>query len=141
MGDMDVFRACTEITQTAEERLAVERMRIITVDNATQVSSGSFFAWSEMLRRASDMTQAWVLLTTPGTAGTPEWDVHLLSQSQRGSVLTCVPPPVDSPASFASINDGSMAGMARDWMRSMAASQERIRIQHLRMPTFQSLER
>lgn len=137
MGDMDVFRACMEISQTTEERLTVERMRIVTVDNATQVSSGSFFAWGEMLRRASDMTKAWVLLTTPGTAGTPEWDVHLLSQSRRGSVLTCVPPPIDGPVLSTSTNDGTMADMARDWMRSMAASQEHVsRIQHLRVPTF-----
>ena len=45
--------------------------------------------------------------------------------------------PVDGPAAVPT-NDGTVAGMARDWMRSMAASQEhttRMR-QHLRMPTF-----
>lgn len=136
-GDMDVFRACMEIAQTMEERLVVERVRIVTVDNASEAGSGSLFAWSEMLSRASDMTQAWVLLTTPGTAGTPDWDVHLLQQSNRGSVLTCVPPSIDGPAALSASIDGTVGGIARDWMRNMAASHEHTaRIQHQQMPTF-----
>jgi len=131
-GDTDVYSSALRMARGDEEVEWVQRLRIVSTDDATSTSMGSLFAWRELLRGPA--TSKFVLVTRPGVHATVGWDVSLVETWRNARVETLREIPVITTAlpdghrartptpNRTADRSGGALGVAQDWINTATAN-------------------
>jgi len=126
-GDADVHSSALRMARGGEEVEWVQRLRVVSTDDATSTSMGSLFAWRELLRGPAK--SKFVLVTRPGVQATTGWDVLLVETWRHARVEKLREIPVITTAlpgghraRAPSNRSAGALGVAQDWINTATAN-------------------